>query len=269
MEKVNISAVSYLNSKPLIYGLQHSDIAQNINLELDIPSVCAEKLLQGRVDIGLIPVAVLPELQEYHILSDFCIGANGPVSSVMLYSQVPLEEISHVFLDFHSRTSVQLVQILANRFWKVRPLWKMAFPGYIDEIKGDVAGVVIGDRTFGLNEKFRYAYDLSEEWKKYTGLPFVFACWVANKKLPKGFLKEFNEAVAFGVRNLETCIREEELHYGSLTDVRKYLKNYISFPLDTSKLKGLELFLEELALSSVHTLTEAHQPFSYHLSERR
>src|SRR5215217_7144760 len=123
MEKIRISAVNYLNSKPFIYGLENSAIRNEIELQLDIPSVCADKLEENKVDIGLVPVAILPELEEYHIISDYCIGADGEVGSVLLLSEVPLNEIKVIQLDYQSRTSVLLAQILAEKFWKIKPQW--------------------------------------------------------------------------------------------------------------------------------------------------
>ncbi|MBA3972463.1 MAG: menaquinone biosynthesis protein, partial [Bacteroidetes bacterium] len=177
MQKIKISVVSYLNSKPFIYGLKHSSLMDQIDLELDIPAVCAQKLKERKVDIGLVPIAILPELTEKYIISDYCIGAVGKVASVMLYSDVPLEEIKFVLLDYQSRTSVALVKVLAKKFWKIKPEWINAGVDYENKISGSMAAVIIGDRTFGLNDKYRYAYDLAEEWQKFTGLPFVFACW--------------------------------------------------------------------------------------------
>src|ERR1043166_8619691 len=109
-EKIKISAVAYLNSKPFIYGLEHSRVLDQIDLQLDIPSECARKLINNEVEIGLVPVAVLPLIRDRQIISDYCIGAVGKVNSVMLYSDVPLDEIRTVLLDYQSRTSVTLVK---------------------------------------------------------------------------------------------------------------------------------------------------------------
>ena len=128
--KIKLSVVSYLNSKPFIFGLEKPWMKEHIELELDIPSVCAMKLLTGKVDVGLVPIAILPELKEYHLLTDYCIGANGDVNSVLLVSQVPLESISRVLLDYQSRTSVLLTRVLAKRFWKINPEWEAAEADY-------------------------------------------------------------------------------------------------------------------------------------------
>lgn len=246
MEKVKISVVSYLNSKPFIFGLENSDINQKIDLQLDIPSVCAQKLIEGKVDIGLIPVAVIPQLPEYHIISDYCIGAEGKVASVMLYSEVPLNEIENVVLDYQSRTSVTLVQVLAKHFWKISPAWVKAEADYEKNISDKSAAVIIGDRTFGLEGKYKFAYDLAEEWQKFTGLPFVFACWVANKELPSEFLNSFNTALKWGIVKMPHLIDEIEASGIYPTNVDFYLNHNISYNFNDRKKKALELFLSYL-----------------------
>ncbi|MGI8892212.1 MAG: menaquinone biosynthetic enzyme MqnA/MqnD family protein, partial [Bacteroidia bacterium] len=199
MQRVKVSAVSYLNTKPFLYGLENSSVKDFIELSLDIPSVCAEKLINRQAEIGLVPVAAIPLIQDARIVSDFCIGAEGKVKTVNLYSQVPLSEVNKIFLDYQSRTSVLLVKLLAGKYWQIEPEWENASPGFIKEITNTSAGLVIGDRTFSLEGKFPFVYDLAEEWYKFTKLPFVFAAWVANKDLPESFLQAFNEALSFGV----------------------------------------------------------------------
>ena len=196
MEKIKVSCVSYLNSRPFIYGLQNSDIKNEIELSTDTPAECADKVENGLVDIGLAPVAILSEMEEYRIISNYCIGADGEVGSVLLLSDVPLDEIENIFLDYQSRTSVMLAQILAEKFWNIKPHFIESKENYESLIGNTTAGIVIGDRTFQMKEKFKYIYDLSAEWKKFTQLPFVFACWIANKELDRSFVKRFNDATA-------------------------------------------------------------------------
>lgn len=246
MQKIKISAVSYLNSKPFIYGLEHSPIMEQIDLQLDIPSVCAAKLKEGTADLGLIPVAVIPQLPQHYIISDFCIGAEGKVASVMLYSDVPLNEIRKILLDYQSRTSVTLVQVLARHFWKIDPEWVRAGTDYEQSVSDSTAAVIIGDRTFGLEGKYKYTYDLSEEWYKFTGLPFVFACWVSNKKLPEAFIASFNEALRMGLNKRPLIIEQIEATKKYATNVSEYLNKSISYELDERKKRALELFLSYL-----------------------
>lgn len=247
MSKIKISVVSYLNSKPFLYGLNHSGMINEIDLQLDIPSVCAQKLIDGKVDIGLIPVAVLPQLKEKYIISDYCIGAEGKVASVILYSKVPLPEIKNILLDYQSKTSVLLVKVLAGNFWKIAPQWIPAKADYENDIEENTAAVIIGDRTFELENKYPYSYDLAEEWQKLTQLPFVFACWVANKKLPDQFISEFNQALKYGIDNRAKLIAELAEQNAYSTDIAAYLNINIKYDYDSSKEKALKLFLDYIS----------------------
>lgn len=232
---------------PFLYGLEQSGlIGSKINLSRDIPSECARKLLHNEVDIGLIPVAVIPLLKESYIISDFCIGADGAVHSVMLYSQVPLEKIEKIYLDYQSRTSVKLVQVLAKEFWKINPKFIPAEKGYEENISETTAAVVIGDRTFELNGQFSFVFDLAQEWKKMTEMPFVFACWVANKKIPINFLNTFNNALAYGVSNIDKSIEVYQLHNQYSIDIAYYLKNNIVYSFGKKQQEALNLFLSKI-----------------------
>jgi chorismate dehydratase len=240
--KHSVSIVNYYNTTPFLYGIKHSDFLSHIKLELDIPSVCAQKLKKKQVEIGLVPVAILPELDSYQIITDYCIGAVGKVDSVKLFSEKPLEELTHVLLDYQSKTSVTLVQVLNKHFWKKDIEFINASEGFEKQISGTTGAVIIGDRTFGLTSH-PYQYDLAEEWQKYTGLPFVFACWVSNVPLEEKFISEFNKTLAFGVNHIEESVIERPNQ--ALGDkALDYLKNKISYNLDADKRKALIKFLE-------------------------
>jgi chorismate dehydratase len=243
MEKIKVSCVSYLNSRPFIFGLQNSPVKDEIELSLDVPSECANKLIDGIVDIGLVPVAMLDELNEFHVISDYCIGAEKEVSSVLLLSDVPLNEIKTVLLDYNSRTAAMLMQVLAEKFWKINPNWVDTDVDYEKAIAGDTAGLVIGDRAFALKKKYKYTFDLAGEWNRFTNLPFVFACWTSNKDLDRGFVKRFNEALRYGLMNSERIVNEYGQETGTDIDVRDYLENKISYSLDKRKKFSLELFM--------------------------
>lgn len=236
------SIVNYYNTTPFLFGINQSDIENELTIQLDIPSVCAQKLKAKQVDIGLVPVAILPELESYHIITDYCIGANGKVDSVKLFSQKPLHELTHIILDYQSKTSVTLVQVLNKHFWKKNIEFVNGTEGFETQIKDTTGAVIIGDRTFGLTG-YAYEYDLSEEWKKYTGLPFVFACWVSNNVLDASFIENFNKTLAHGISHIDDAIADKPIHIKGF-DPTDYLKNKISYTLDEDKKKGLELFLE-------------------------
>jgi chorismate dehydratase len=243
LEKIKVGAVSYLNTKPLLYGIKRSWIMDKIELIEEYPSSIAAKLLEGKIDIGLVPVAIIPKLKEAHIVTDICIGAEGPVGSVCLFSEVPIDKIEKVLLDYQSRTSINLFKVLLREYWKRDVLMEDAKQGYQQEIKGTTAGVVIGDRAFEQRTVSPYIYDLAEAWNDFTGLPFVFAAWVANKRLPEDFISEFNDANELGLNHLEEVIAENPYPF---YDLKKYYTENISYHLTDEKRKGLALFLEKL-----------------------
>jgi chorismate dehydratase len=243
MEKIKVGAVSYLNTKPMLYGIERLPIRQKIDLVTDYPAKIAQQLLDGTIDVGLVPVAIIPKLAEHHIVTDFCIGATGPVASVSLFSEVPMEQVKSVLLDYQSRTSVRLARVLLKNYWQKDFELLEATEGYQEQIKGTTAGVVIGDRAFAQRQISPYVYDLAEAWKAYTGLPFVFAAWVANKKLPDDFVAEFNEANALGFSNLPEVIAENPYDKYSL---QTYYTENVSYQLDEQKRNGLNRFLAEL-----------------------
>lgn len=244
--KYRISLVSYLNTKPFLYGLQHAEEARQFALELDIPSVGGQKILNNTVDIGLVPVAVLAKLQDARIISDYCIGADGDVKSVCLFSHVPIEEIQSVYLDYHSMTSVQLVQILFREYWKSQPVYLEAQTGYIDQIQGTTAGLIIGDRALHMFHQFPYVYDLSAAWKAMTGLPFVFAAWITRRDIPENVIEGLNKALGYGLSQIDKVV---ELYAGQQFDqetVRTYFTHNIDYHLDGVKRKALETFIGKI-----------------------
>jgi chorismate dehydratase len=246
MVKYKVSAVSYLNTIPFIYGLKQSKLMDTIDLYLDYPAICADKLIDGEVDIALVPVVVIPKLENAYLISDYCIGANGAVDTVCLYSDVPIEEIQTIALDYQSRTSVALLKILLKEYWQVKPELNNTEIGFEDKIKEKHAALVIGDRAFELNAKHQYIYDLSAIWKKMTGFPFVFAVWVSNRKLPKDFFEEFNKSLENGLTDINKAIALEGDNYSNCKNPEDYLNHKISYLLDAEKQKGMALFLEKL-----------------------
>jgi chorismate dehydratase len=243
-DKIRVTAVSYLNTKPLLYGILNSSIQNEISLSLDIPSVCAAKLKSGEADLGLVPVAIIPQLKSPHIISDYCIGARGKVASVCIFSHCPIEEVKSLYLDYHSRTSAQLVQILLKKYWKLNPILK---PNANVELQLEdkySAALVIGDKAMGLHTQYEYVYDLAEHWYNYTQLPFVFAAWVSTKPLSDDFVKRFNKALKDGVSHIPQLVYL--LPTVPHCDLTEYFTRYISYDFDTAKRAALELFLEEM-----------------------
>lgn len=243
MEKIRVGAVSYLNTKPLLYGIERSTLMNEMELITDYPSSIAQQLIDGQIDVGLVPVATIPQLKEFHIITDYCIGAVGDVASVCLFADEPLQQVKKVLLDYQSRTSVALCKVLLEGYWKLHPALEEAKADFRNSIKDDTAGVVIGDRAFEQRKQSRYIYDLAGAWIDWTGLPFVFAAWIANKPLPEAFVKEFNAANALGFQHLDEVIAAWP---SPSYDLKTYYTQNISYHLDDAKKKGLDLFIQKL-----------------------
>lgn len=217
---------------------------ETIELIEAYPSKLAEMLVNDEIDLGLIPVASIPRLKEYHIVSDYCIGSEGEVASVCLFSEVPVDKITKVYLDYQSRSSVALLKWLISEYWGIQPeLIEASNENYRNEIKGTTAGLVIGDRALEQRKISTFIYDLGAEWRFVTGLPFVFAAWVSNKKLPDDFVTQFNDANAQGLKHIDEIVAA---HPFPAYDLKKYYNFHISYKLDEQKRKGLELFLSHL-----------------------
>ncbi|RYE17048.1 MAG: hypothetical protein EOP51_24630 [Sphingobacteriales bacterium] len=240
-DKIKVAAVSYLNTKPLLYGIERSDVMNDMELILNYPSKLAQSLQDGSIDMALVPVAAIPSVEGARIIGDYGIAADGDVASVCIFSQVPMEEIETVYLDYQSRTSVRLAQLLLEKHWNKQVVFKPAGENYIEYINGTTAGVIIGDRALQQLTNFGYIYDLADAWQDFTGLPFVFAAWVANKELPEDFVNAFNAANAEGLRHIDAVVEENPFPY---YDLKKYFTHNIHYLLDEEKRRGLAKFLE-------------------------
>lgn len=219
-------------------------MAEQVELLFEYPAKVASMLLNDEADIGLIPVAAIPKLKEHHIISDYCIGATGDVASVCLFSDVPIGEISTVYLDYQSRTSVALLKILLEQHWKIDPQLMQAEAGYETKIKAATAGLIIGDRALTQRKKSKYIYDLAAAWQEMTGLPFLFAAWVSNKKLPADFISAFNKATSTGLDHIDEIVTGNGFED---YDLHKYYTVNIDYKLDEKKKEALALFLELLS----------------------
>lgn len=242
MEKANITAVSYLNTIPFVYGIQSVLTGESIQLNLDVPSECARKLINRKADFGLAPAGILPLIGNDYNCMDYCIAAQDEVRTVMLFSKVPLNKIRSILLDSDSRTSVLLVRILARDFWKIDPEWKNATNR--EELDRAEAVVAIGDKAFALHSQFGYAYDLASEWRKWTGKPFVFAIWVASKKADPLLLQRFSHALDYGASHIMEAIAANDGRYKKEINLEDYLNRNIRFKMNSEFREGLKLYLD-------------------------
>lgn len=242
-DKIKVGAVSYLNTKPLLYGLSRPPINEQIELSTAYPARLAKALREGIIDVALMPVAAMQEIPGARIVSDYGIAADANVVSVALFSKVPIDAVEKVILDYQSRTSVRLTQLLFAEYWQKEVEFLPANEQFIESIQGTTAGVIIGDRALEQLPNFPYHYDLSAAWKAMTGLPFVFAAWVSNRELPEEFIRIFNAANAEGMEHLDEIAETFAVPYYSL---KTYYNHNIIYRLGPDERKGLALFLEKI-----------------------
>lgn len=228
----------------MLYGIKHHPIMNEIELVEDYPARIAQMLMEGQVDVGLIPVAATLKLNEWHIVGTHCIAADGAVASVCIFSEVPMSQIENVYLDYQSRTSVNLAKVLLKEYWKKDVVFIDASgEDFRDKIKGTTAGVVIGDRALEQRQHAPFIYDLAEAWKAHTGLPFVFAAWISTRPLPQEFIRKFDEAIALGLEHLDEVVAENPYPVYSLDE---YYRKNINYRLDGYKKEGMDRFLQKI-----------------------
>lgn len=242
---VRIGAVSYLNSKPLIEGLEEG--AHDAELVLDYPSRLADDLAGGRLDVALIPSFEYLRHPEYQIVSDACVASHGPVLSVKLYSRVPMGEIRRLALDEGSRTSAALARVMLLERYGVEPQLESLPLGLSTDATEADAVLLIGDRAMHLpTESFAAVWDLGQEWLDWTGLPFVFALWAARRGADLGDVEEsLCSARDRGVARLKEIARREapRLGIGEQTAIG-YLTENLHYRLGSAERNGLQLFLQ-------------------------
>ncbi|RYY52299.1 MAG: hypothetical protein EOO09_21820 [Chitinophagaceae bacterium] len=241
LKKIRVGIVNYLNTKPLIYGLERGPVSEMIELKGAYPAKLAQMLKDGEIDVGLIPVAATRLLPEWHIVGNHCIGTEGEVASVCLFSEVPMKEIRTVYLDYQSRTSVALLKWLMKESWGIFPeIIQAENESYRDLIQGSTAGLVIGDRALEQRRISTFIYDLGSEWRGITGLPFVFAAWISTKPLPEDFIRVFDAANEEGISRIDEIVAS--LDY-DVYDLQKYYRVDLSYNLDDRKRAGMKRFL--------------------------
>jgi chorismate dehydratase len=241
--KIKVGAVSYLNTKPMVHLFEEGHLSDSFEFMFDYPSKVAQKLVDNEIDLGLVPVAVIPQIQNPHIVSPFCIATDGEVASVCLFSDVPLDHIETILLDYQSRSSVGLLKILLKHHWKINPKLINADSGYENQISNTTAGLVIGDRALIKRNSSAYVFDLGLAWKEMTGLPFVFAVWLANKAQDESKMKLFNDAIEKGLSMIPKVVaRMDFKHY----ELNHYYHQNINYVLDEKKREAIDKYLSYL-----------------------
>jgi chorismate dehydratase len=242
---LRIGAVSYLNTKPLVYQLER--LAPHVELSFDLPSRLADSLDCGELDVALIPSIEFFRQPDYTIVSDACIGCRGQVLSVKLLSRVPFANIKSVAMDEGSRTSVALTKILLHEKYGITPETHPFPIGTTPEELQTDAVLVIGDRAIHASDDvFVEHWDLGEEWCRWSDLPFVFAMWVAHRDADLNGLENIlSQSRNLGVDNLEAIAEQECAAVGLSAEIsHRYLRDNLYFNLGDREQRGLQLFYD-------------------------
>ena len=249
---IRLAAVSFLNARPITYGLERGLGAERFDLSFDLPSRCAARLAAGEVDLALIPSASIRDIEgtgtELRVVPGVAVASAGPVRTVLLAGQVPWEEMTEIALDGASRSSARLVRLLsADRGLDPRFV-ELPHEEIVEAARGSRGALVIGDAGFAAGERAAHVYDLGAEWKRLTGLPFVFAVWAGRPDaLDDDAVALLRQSLAAGLdRRAEIARAWAEAHGGPPALYERYLTDNIRFRLGAEELSGLGAFFERL-----------------------
>ena len=245
MSALRLGAVSYLNTKPLVYGLDaHPD---QFDVRFDVPSKCAELLHENRVDLGLIP-AIEYLRGRYAIIPDISIASDGDVATVAVFTRKPIEDVETLALDLSSRTSVALTQVLCAKQWKIAPRFTPAEPDLEAMLRRADAALVIGDPAFEIDPARHDVtkIDLGAEWKALTGLPFVYAMWVGRPDAATpAQCRALQQARDAGVAHLPEIAKQVGDGNAALEQrALSYLRDNLKYGLGQAEQAGLRRFHE-------------------------
>lgn len=248
MARLRISAISYLNTAPLMWDFEHGEAGSQFDISYTIPSACAAALQQGSADIGIIPAAAYASIPDLLILPDVAIAARRAVRSILLVSKVPWEQVRTVALDTSSLTSVALAKVIFSKWLGGGRVFTPAAPNLDSMLATHDAGLLIGDPALQVDRSTHYTYDLAEEWIRFTGKPFVFAFWAVRKAAldhAGDLVRIFRDSRDHGLLpdNLSHLASLWALRL-SLTEaeIQRYLTENIHYYLDSGCLDGLALF---------------------------
>jgi chorismate dehydratase len=250
MRRLRISAISYLNTAPLMWDFRHGSSAFDISYT--VPSGCAAELAAGSADIGIIPAAAFANIPGLAIIPGVAIASKRSVRSILLVSKVPLGKIQTVALDNSSLTSVALIQILFAKWWGGNRQFVSASPDLREMLQKNDAALVIGDTALLVDRSRYITYDLAEEWIQFTRKPFVFAFWAVRQAVLKDFSPDYLTSIFQRSRDnglMPESLNEIAREWGPKlnleeTDVKSYLTRNIDYDLDRDCIDGLSLFFE-------------------------
>jgi chorismate dehydratase len=249
MSRLRISTISFLNTVPLMWDFEHGSAGADFDLSYTVPSSCAADVQAGRADIGIIPAAAYAQIPDLAILPGVAIAARRPVRSILLVSKVPLEKIGRVALDTSSMTSVALTKVLFDQWLGLGRSFTPMAPDIDVMLRDHDACLVIGDTALRVDRSKYLAFDLAEEWIRFTGKPFVFAFWAIRRaaltNVSADLAAIFQNSRDHGLQseNIDSIAREWAKRVGlSEAEVRSYLTENIHYHLDAGCIQGLQLF---------------------------
>jgi chorismate dehydratase len=243
MPALRLSVVQYLNTVPLIWGMLHGEQRGKFALQLTVPSGCADAIAQRQADVGIVPSIEYQRLDGVEILPGMSIASKREVKSVLLLSKMPLRQVQTVALDHSSRTSAALVRILMQKFYSRQVKFLPAAPEPGEMLTRADAALLIGDPALIYRGPVE-TYDLAREWRKFTGLPFVFAVWMGHSGAHLSRrVAEFATSLDFGLAHIDDIAIEYAPKLGlTPAAVKVYLTENIDYSLDEENRQGLELF---------------------------
>lgn len=244
-QKKLLSLVSYLNTKPLIYGMEKNIVDHNFILQKDVPSVCASRLMEGEVDIGIIPsIEYARSKGSWRIIPEIALASKQTVKSVCLFFKKDIKDINTVALDTSSRTSVALLKILLQEKYELIPNYIVMAPDLDEMLDKADAALVIGDKALHYNQQYPHLLDLGEEWFNLTGLPFVYAFWAGHElALSASDVDAIRRSKEEGVEKIEEIAREyAEGHPAEWPFYHDYLSKNMFYELGDPEKEGLAEF---------------------------
>ena len=251
MRRLRISAISYLNTAPLMWDFEHGDTGSQFDISYTLPSACARALEAGTADIGIIPAAASSQIAGLQVLSGVAIASRRAVRSILLVSKMPVDKIRSIALDTSSLTSVALAKVLFEKWLGGGRTFQPMAPNLEQMLAVCDAGLLIGDPALQVDRTRYHTLDLAEEWIRHTGKPFVFAFWAVRgqalaEAAPSLDLPAiFQESRDHGLEpeNLRAICKEWSPRLQlSEDEVRNYLTENIHYELDAGCLEGLQLF---------------------------
>jgi chorismate dehydratase len=248
--KVRIGAVSYLNTRPLVFGVEQGLGAARIELTYEVPAVLAEQLARGALDVALLPIIELARIPDLEIVPGLGIVTRGPSRSVLLVSQRPVDQLRSVALDPESRTSNALVQILCDRVWGVSAEFRVVGSSLRRSLEHCDAAVRIGDKAlFEPLPEDCVTEDLGEVWSRETGLPFVYAAWIARRGVvDREIYSILHDSRRQGVRVIDAIAEDYSWNGTRYPELaREYLTEHIQFRLGAAEMQGMTTFFRAAA----------------------